>query len=383
MQQTEKPVSVQFNDTYYPVIDGVVSAVHNYAVNMNSAVICPRQRRDYDDSTLPYKVIRIPAMNFPLADYTLALPWLDRRITEKIASQKPDILHAHSPFTAGRLALKVGKKLGIPVVATFHSKFYDDAYGATHSKLLAKIVTKYVLSFFNKADEVWTCSNATADVLRSYGYRGKISVMENGSSLKYPENSEELKARAIKEFSINPEKKNLLFVGQQTKKKNLPLIVEALAALPEEYNLISVGEGPDEKYVNGLVDRLGVRNRVTFTGAIADRELLCGIYLACDLFVFPSLYDNSPVVVREAAALNLPSVLAENSTAAEPIKDGFNGYLTKPDKESLTARITEIFASGTLEECGKKAAETIPVSWEEICGRVNKKYTEIIKNYKK
>ncbi len=55
---------------------------------------------------------------------------------------------------------------------------------------------------------------------------------------------------------------------------------------------------------------LGLNDMVIYTGHVTDTNLLDGLYTRADLLVFPSLYDNAPMVVREAAALGTPSLLA-------------------------------------------------------------------------
>ena len=51
-----------------------------------------------------------------------------------------ELVHAHAPFLAGLTARHIAKKRNIPLVATFHSKYYDDVYKGTHSKALASLL---------------------------------------------------------------------------------------------------------------------------------------------------------------------------------------------------------------------------------------------------
>lgn len=383
-------VSVQFNDTFFPIIDGVVNTVDNYARHMNSTVVVPKIKADYDDSIFPYKVIRTPSIGLPGSDYTLGLPTFSySKLKREIKEQKPDILHVHSPFTLGNLALKLGRELKIPVVATFHSKYRDDAYEVTKSKQLSDIVAGYVCNFFNKVDSAWACSEGTGEILRSYGFEKDIVAMDNGTSFVPPENSEKAASDAAKKYNIDRSKINLIFVGQQTNKKNLPLVLDTLALLLKEsddYRLISVGYGPkhDINKIREQVQKLGIEDKVTFTGMVSEKYYMAGLYLCSDLLFFPSRYDNTPLVVREAAALSLPSLLAKNSTAAVVIKDGENGFVAETIPEDMKKKILEIFSipkKATL--AGISAKETIPVSWEIIVDRVKDKYLEIIEEYKK
>lgn len=95
-----------------------------------------------------------------------------------------------------------------------------------------------------------------------------------------------------------------------------------------------VGNGYALGELRERVRRSGLSNVVTINGLVNDRNRLRDFYCASDLFLFPSFYDNAPLVVREAAAFCTPSVLLEGSTAAEVITDGHNGFLTHADGRS-------------------------------------------------
>ena len=102
-----------------------------------------------------------------------------------------------------------------------------------------------------------------------------------------------------------------------------------------------------------------------------------------DLFFFPSVYDNSPLVVREAASMALPSLLVSGSNAADVITDSVNGFTADETPEAMAKKIEYIFAHpGLLENAGKNACE-LCVSWEETVLKAGEKYREIINFYSK
>ena len=222
--------SAQFLDAFYPIVDGVVTTVHNYAELMNrtgySCVVTPRPMLPYDDSGLSYEVYRTSALKIPIAEYATPVPKLDGKVRQFLRNRNIDIFHAHSPFMEGTFASSYAKKLGIPSVATFHSKYYDDAVNITGSKTLAKFVAAKVVRFYNSVDSVWACSEGTANTLRSYGYRGDIFVMDNGTTFEMPQNPDILRKKAAEAFKIPEDKHILLFVGHQIWHKNLKLILD-------------------------------------------------------------------------------------------------------------------------------------------------------------
>ena len=139
--------------------------------------------------------------------------------------------------------------------------------------------------------------------------------------------------------------------------------------------LISAGEGYHSDAIKAYCHELGLDDRVTFVGKVADRGLLFGLYASADLLFFPSLYDNAPLVVREAALAGVPSLLSAGSNAAEIVEDGVNGYTAAVNAEAMAARIRDIFSdSEARRTVGLQAKETIPVSWLQIVRRVETAY---------
>lgn len=373
--------SAEFVDIYYPHIDGVVRTVDSYAKRLNEdgscCVVCPDSRQGFDDSVLGYKVLRTGFIKLPgLAD-SLPSPFISRKIYNYFKENRFDVFHVHSPFVLGQLAIKLGRKYNVPVIATFHSKFYDDVLSVTHSKVLARIMANYVVRFFSKADEVWACSASTAETLRSYGFAGEIGVMDNGVDPWEVQNSDELRQKAMDTFSIPQGKRVLLFVGQQIWHKNLKLVLDTAKKLQSEeqsYVTVIAGQGYDGEAIKAYAKRLGLDGDVIFTGQISDKDMLQGLFQCGDLFFFPSIYDNAPLVLREAALSGLPALLAAGSNSAECVTDGVNGFAERTDEVLMAAKIRDIFDNCDLKAVGERAKETIPVGWDEIVRQVATKY---------
>lgn len=385
MLKPEEIRSAQFIDVYFPLIDGVVQTVHNYALNMNcrsySCVVCPEGKEHYDDSQLGYEVFRELSLSMPKVEYSLATP-LDPKQFLELKRRNCNIFHAHSPFNSGVYAAMLARHWELPLVATFHSKYWSDAYQYTHSTVAADLMAKWVVNFYNTCDAVWACSEGTAETLRSYGYHGDITVMTNGTSFKVPENPDELRERAKAQFALPEGKKTLLFVGHQIWQKNLKLILDTFRLLCDEsddYRLVIVGTGVAEQEIKDYAASLHLNEQVQFTGVISDRDLLSGVFLNADLFFFPSVYDNTPLVVREAACMAVPSLLTKGSNAAESVTAGVNGFVAEENAESMRDEIRRIFAEdGYVRQIGQKAKETIPIPWEDLIPRVYDEYAKII-----
>ena len=151
----------------------------------------------------------------------------------------------------------MARKRGVPIVATFHSKYYDDFYEKTRSRRIAALAANYVVNFYNHCDEVWAVNDRTADVLRGYGYQGDVVVMPNGTNLCRVDERAAAEARA----QFSPDGAPIfLFVGQMNWKKNIRRVLEAVALYAREApcRLVMVGQGPNEadvqKACEGVTD---------------------------------------------------------------------------------------------------------------------------------
>lgn len=373
----------QFSDTFLPVVDGVGRVVSHYARELGRLgedcfVITPRQ--DLKEREEDYTIVNFSSLKVPgIPVYRFGLPGLSLAYRKAIGGIELDIVHAHSPFFAGREALRIARKRKIPLVGTFHSKYYDDLYQITHSKALARLGLKYIVGFYERCDAVWTVSEGAADVLRSYGYKGPIEVVRNGTD------PSEADPAAIAEVSARFHLQDgpvLLYAGQLNWKKNIRRILEAADVLKKQgrtFQVVLAGQGPSERAIRALSSALGLDGNIVYTGHISDQELLKGLYARADLFFFPSLYDTAGLVVAEAAAVGTPSLLAEGSSAAGAITDGFNGLLAEDTAEAMAIRVAwALDHPEELAAIGRSARDTLPKPWSEVLHDVVKRYERLI-----
>ncbi len=378
----------QFTDTFLPITDGVGRVVYAYANSLSKAghqvtVSSPMYDTGYRGGYL-FELVDFKSFSIPLAkQYKTGFPIYDTNYNARMNMIPLDIAHAHSPFGAGHEALRIAKKQSIPLVATFHSKYYDDFLKATKSKLIANMGVEIIIAYYNKCDSVWAVSQSSADTLKEYGYKGNIVVMPNGVTKR--DIKEEHIAYAKKAFNI-PDKPVFLFVGQINLKKNIDLIIKACALLKNQnidFTTLLVGQGPDTNTLNNLIVDYDLSNNVKFLGHINNMDLLDGLYSLADIFVFPSIYDNAPMVVRESAVMKTPAILVKGSSSAEIIKDNYNGLLCDNTEESLADKLKFVIENNsTIKQIGENAYNTIPVDWMSIMDNVVNNYKNIIEEYK-
>ena len=372
------------SDAFPPVMDGVAVCVQNYAYWMQKkvggvSVITPNvYGTDY--KSLEYRVLDYLSVPVPFRKpYVAGVAPMDPVFMARLTKRKFKIVHAHSPFMSGLMAATVAKTQGIPLIATFHSKFRDDYAKVVPSGFVVDQMLKVTMEFFEKADEVWVPQESVVDVIREYGYKGPVEVVENGSDLvaDYPES---YFTDARKALGIGPEDFVLLFVGQHIWQKNVRFIIDGLEQIKDlSFKMFFVGTGPAADEMKELVKEKGLEDHVTFTGMLTSREEITRYYAAADLFLFPSLYDNAPLVVREAAALHTPSVMIDESTAATILKDGENGFLVHNSLEDFSGCLRKLLQERErVHRVGVEASHSIVRSWEDVVDEVLDRYNRLI-----
>ena len=369
-----------FNESYPPVMDGVSRIVYDYkhtfsALNPSdecwALVSGPEEGFEYDRKTGEE------------GEHATK----QRRHSRQSKFKERGGNSGQNPFYTGRLAAKIAKKKGIPLVMTFHSQFKKDIKRVVKSTFITNLVLKYIIHSFSLADEVWAVNSNTADVLRSYGFKGEIRVVRNFTEFrrKSDEELESLRKEGRKHFAIKEDEKVLLFVGQQRKEKNPDLVLECVKRLRDEnvsVKFISVGDGPDSGKYEEYVKKNGLEDCVIFTGTITDRDLMEKIYASADLFCFPSRYDAAPIVVQEASCLNLPSLLPKGAVCTEGCIDDHNAFLSEDDVISYSESIKRILSDDELRrKVGKTASIEIAREKEEAIKEVRDLYSQIIENY--
>jgi glycosyltransferase involved in cell wall biosynthesis len=176
-----------------------------------------------------------------------------------------------------------------------------------------------------------------------------------------------------------------LFVGQHRWEKNLDLIVKALDALNKrgtDFRALFVGTGYAADALKLETWWLGLSPKVSFLGMVVDRERIKGLYALADVFLFPSLYDTVGLVVREAAAFGVPSILVRGSSATEGIVDGREAFFTENRPESMADLLAEL--AGDMERVrrvGEEARRRLDLSWRTIVGKVYEKYQRILHDW--
>ena len=380
-----------FSDSFPPNLDGVSNAVLNYARQIEAhygkaIVAAPFYKNQTDDYA--FDVVRYHSIKMmDKMSYRAGNPY-DLRSLKKLRKKNMDLIHVHSPFSSAILAKMLQVKgHRIPIVFTYHTKFNIDFEERIDSPLFRKIATEFIKGNIKSADEVWVVSEGAGAALREIGYHGDYRVMENGTDFKLGRTSQTAVEALRTHYGLLPDELVFLFVGRMMWYKNCRLTLDALRVLYDAgipFRMFMVGEGFEREEIQHYAAEIGIDSRVIFTGAIRDREDLRAYYTLADLFLFPSTFDTSGLVVKEAAACSCPSLLLAGSCAAEGIVDDFSGFIAQEETPVCCATriLHAVDNREKLRAVGKNAGEHVYLSWDDAVAKAYRRYKEILAEWR-
>lgn len=379
-----------FNDSFFPMADGVIMVVDNYARVLseyaNVIVFVPKYTgKEYDDTIFPYKVVRCNSVKVPFLDYSLPLPSLDNKFEKELEQYKLDIVHIHSPFSMGAAGLKYAKKHNIPCIATMHSQFKQDIQKVVKSDILSKKINNGLIKLFNKCDECWAVNSEVARIYyEEYGYKCMPRVMNNATEMQPVKDPKKACDYINKKHNIKKDEKVFLFVGRINTLKNILFIAETLKAVKEKnpklkFKMLYVGSGQDEEKLRNKIKECGIEKETIICGKVTDREELAAYFKRADLFLFPSVYDASSIVQIEAASQSTPALFLKNTATAATVTDNVNGFLSDYTVGAYSDRIIEIMTNKELyEKVSKNAYIDLYKTWKQMVDEAYELYKEFI-----
>ena len=360
-----------FTDSYKPYVGGVVRSIEIFTEELKQLghevyIFAP----NYPGIPEEKDVFRFPSIPSTYKGFYLGLPF-STRLEEFLKSHPLDIIHVHSPFILGRLGARVAKRLGIPLVFTYHTLYDQYTHYVPFVKDLSKEITRKVtVNFCNRCDLVITPTEIICTHIKGMGVKSNIRWLPTGIDLK--EFSEIDRTWLKKKLGLDPREPVLLFVGRAAKEKNIPFVIDVFAKVLEQYSkasLVIVGEGPETPYLKEYVKELAVSERVFFTGKISRMELV-NAYGGADLFVFSSATETQGIVIAEAKAAGLPVVAVNAFGVSNMVSDGEDGYLLTMDRRAFIEQIMNLLKDEELRQClAKRAVENAKQFSSRLCAQ--------------
>ena len=340
-----------FTNFYHPVVNGVVRSValfREVLMKQGHNVFVFAQSSDNYEDTEPF-IFRYPSLALPLpGDIAAAIP-VSPFVEQLMPTLKLNVIHTHHPILLGQTAARKASELGLPLVFTFHTQYWEYTHyipfpQETIQEFLKNAVHRWLRDFMQKCQHIVIPSESMKEILiREYGLDEAYTVIPTGIDLEPYECADWQALRKEKGWQ---DETVLISVGRLAPEKNWDTLLRAFAKVCERragLRLVLIGDGPAKSELETLASELGIAEHVTFTGALRFEDVPC--YLkAADVFAFASVTETQGLVTMEAMAAGLPIVAVDGSGTRDIVEDGKQGFLVENDADALAQGLENLLA---------------------------------------
>jgi 1,2-diacylglycerol 3-alpha-glucosyltransferase len=339
-----------FTNYYHPIVNGVVRSVSSFRETLmkqgHNVFVFAQSDNDYKDNE-PF-IFRYPSLPLPLGDISAAIP-VSPFVDQLLPILKLDVIHTHHPILLGQTAARKAAELGLPLVFTFHTQYWEYTHYIPFpqeaiQEFLKNAVHKWLKDFMQKCQHIIIPSESMKDFLvKEYGLEERYTVVPTGTNLEPYLDADGKSLRQEKGWQ---DETILISVGRLAAEKNWETLLQAFAKVYSEHpdvRLILIGDGPARESLQTLATELGIAERVTFTGSLPFEEVPA--YLkAADVFSFASITETQGLVTIEAMAAGLPVVSVDGSGTRDIVEHGKQGFLVENDADALANGLNQLLS---------------------------------------
>jgi glycosyltransferase involved in cell wall biosynthesis len=306
-----------------------------------------------------------------------------------ILKEKADIIHTHSygyfQSTSGAFAKKLRD---LPMVITPHFHPSWSMWGGKKRKQLRKIYDGLLGKPALASPDAIIChSENEKKLLAIFSVPDeKIRIIPAGVDFS---RFESLPPPKIFRDQFKIDDRIVLYTGRLASNKGLLHLMDAAPQVLSQFKdttFVLVGEDEGEKKrIEEKATKLGIKDKVLFTGHIKDEKSFMSAYCACDVFVLPSEYEAFGLVLLEAMACEKPCVATRVGGVPEVIEEGKTGVLVKyGNAKDLAGAINDLLGDEKKrKEMGHFGRERVKenFTWPIIVNKLEKVYEEVLKDH--
>ena len=369
-------------ETFPPEVNGVATSLEQLVRALQARdhtlqLVRPRQPSDgYDRDGARLGLEQVLTRGVPIPRYpALRMGLPARRALQSLWSlRRPDLVHIATEGPLGWSALRVARKLRLPVSTDFRTQFhaYSQHYGMG---LLAKPIAAYLRRFHNQADCTMVPTAELRQWLLNMGFE-RVHVVGRGvDTERFSPRHRSEAVRAA--WGLQPHERALLYVGRVAPEKNLALLARAADAMrtrDPRWRLVVVGDGPA---------RAELQRQLPWAVCVGwlQAQALGQAYASADLLVFPSLTETFGNVVAEALASGLPVLAFDYAAAATLLQHGRGGCLVPYGDEAAFVQAALALAADAdrLAQLRAEVAalRTVP-TWADVASQVEQIWVECL-----
>lgn len=346
----------QFTNNFLPFIGGVPISVDRLRRGLQQLghrvlIVAPAYRREAEGEP---DILRVRSL-LPLGEkneFRLANIF-SPRLYRTVIGFKPDLMHVHHPFWLGSVGLFLARRLGVPVVYTYHTRLeHYSHYVPLPGPLFRNLISHaLVRRFANRCDGVVVPTESGEEYLRMVGVKRPIFVQPTGIDYSRFEAVDTTAVEALRAELGLQDETILISISRLSKEKNIDFMLDGIHDLLQQGNrsfkLLIIGDGPERDRLQARITSLGLENHVLLPGSVPPEKIPLYCQLG-DIFVFASRSETQGMVILEAMAAGLPVVVVRSSGIDDVVQDGHNGFKTPLDRSRWRERLEELLEDSAL-----------------------------------
>ena len=308
-----------------------------------------------------------------------------KEILAAVDAERPDVIETGDPYRAAWIGLEAAKRMGIPVVAYYHSD-YPRALGRTLKRfagrqfgaLIAPAIRSYLVRLYNRMSVTVVPSRHCYDALEAIGI-ARLELIPLGTNLDvfYPRDSRD---RLFRELGLDSGMHLLLYVGRLAREKNIRSLfamMDQLQGDERRHHLLIVGDGEQRDEVEEKAREVKWLTWLPFTDS---RERLADLYAAADLFVHAGNRETFGLVSLEAQACGTRVLAVRGGGLDEGLR--YEKRLVMADDASGAALAAAVRRIRDIEDADadrqvRHAGIARHFSWESTFERLNALYLRL------
>lgn len=320
-------------------------------------------------------LIPVPSIPLPVrSEFRLALG-LPRAVRDDIRRFAPDIVHLSTPDILGTRAQSFARGLGIPVVASLHTRFetYLEYYRLGWTR---RVVEAHLRRFYRRCDHVLAPTAALVEAMKRVRGDDRASLWSRGVDrvLFDPARRDDEWRRT---HGWSDSDVVVLFFGRLVAEKGIARFVSTVRRLQRRnanINALIVGGGPAAKAFQELPNAV-------LTGHL-EGERLARAVASADILLHPSTTETFGNVVLEAMASGLAVVIAEAANSQALIEHGQTGIACPPDaitsyEQAIMALVENPDRRRQFGEAARLASEAF--SWANASRQAADAYRDVLR----
>ena len=347
-----------FTNVYLPTNWGITTIIENYREELekqgHQVFIFAPEHSGYQDKN--QNVFRFKSIDL---NYKISYPLpiiSSPKIRKAIKKIDLDIIHANHFFFCGQIAWYYAKKLKLPLVFTYHTRYDLYVHYAPLPEELSKPLAKTFSTLYaNSCDAVIVPNKSIKDLLLEYDVKKPISIISSGINInKFQKINSGEKIR--KKYNIGQDKILFLTVSRLGPEKNIPFLIKVfqkINKMRKNVYFMIVGDGPERENLEKESKKLKLSEKIIFTNKILNQRV-SSYYNAADVFLFSSISETQGLIFVEAMASGLPIVTVNSNIVKDVIINGENGFLASDDLDDFSQKTLKLIDN---EDLRKKMSE--------------------------